>query len=197
MTEATQTPGYDRPFEIPWLAHGIDWLTAHGRCVLIAGAIFQAIALLTMTVLPLTTLLTGEPVLLRVAPVDPRDMFRGDYVNLGYEISRPTADGSANSAMTSSRLADLAGQTIYVTLQPGEDGKHWRSSGYQLERPTSGKFIRGTVMPGGMVRYGIESYYVQEGTGHDYEKAVVEHRLSAEVLIDSSGAAQLRRLVIE
>jgi uncharacterized membrane-anchored protein len=197
MTETTRMPNYDRPFEIPWLARGLDWLTVHGHAVLVVGAVLQVTVLLAMTASPLMTLMTGEPVLLRVAPVDPRDMFRGDYVNLGYEISRPTADGSANSAMTWSRLGELAGQTIYVTLEPGEDGKHWRSAGYQLERPTSGKFIRGTVMPGGIVRYGIESYYVQEGTGHDYEKAVLDHKLSAEVLIDSSGTAQLRRLVIE
>ncbi len=32
-------------------------------------------------------LATGERVLLRTEPVDPRDIFRGDYVRLGYGIS--------------------------------------------------------------------------------------------------------------
>ena len=30
---------------------------------------------------------TAPTVWLRTAPVDPRDLFRGDYVTLGYEIS--------------------------------------------------------------------------------------------------------------
>jgi uncharacterized membrane-anchored protein len=30
---------------------------------------------------------TGEKIMLRVEPVDPRDLFRGDYVSLSYEIS--------------------------------------------------------------------------------------------------------------
>jgi len=36
---------------------------------------------------------TGEKVLLRTAPVDPRDIFRGDYVSLRYDISTLDLDG--------------------------------------------------------------------------------------------------------
>ena len=49
----------------------------------------------------------------------------------------------------------------------------------------------------GRATYGIESYYVQEGTGHDYEAAVRNRRLWAEVALASDGAASLRGLVIE
>lgn len=34
------------------------------------------------------TLLTGQRIWLRTVPVDPRDMFRGDYVTLSYQVSR-------------------------------------------------------------------------------------------------------------
>ena len=34
------------------------------------------------------TLKTGQEVLLKVQPVDPRDLFRGDYVVLRYDITR-------------------------------------------------------------------------------------------------------------
>ncbi|HEY4233875.1 MAG TPA: GDYXXLXY domain-containing protein [Lacipirellulaceae bacterium] len=197
MADTSQRRSYDRPFEIPWLASGLDWLSMHALTVLAVGAILQLMVLLTMIVSPLATLMTGEPVLLRVVPVDPRDLFRGDYVILGYEFSRPSADGSAPTAVTWNRLAELRGKTLYVRLETEEDGKHWRSVGYELEPPSSGKFIRGVVTPGGTVQYGIESYFVEEGKGHDYEQAVRDHKLSAEVLIDSSGAAQLRRLIIE
>jgi uncharacterized membrane-anchored protein len=49
----------------------------------------------------------------------------------------------------------------------------------------------------GRATYGIESYYVQEGTGHDYEQAVRSRRLWAEVALDGAGNPALRRLVIE
>ena len=63
--------------------------------------------------------------------------------------------------------------------------------------PASGVFIRGTSQSYGRVTYGIESYYVQEGTGHDYENAVRNRRLWAEVALDRHGNPALRRLVIE
>ena len=75
MPEAMQSPSFDRPFEIPWLARGLDWLTAHGRAVLAAGVILQFAVLLTMMISPLTTQLSGEAVLLRVVPVDPPIFF--------------------------------------------------------------------------------------------------------------------------
>jgi hypothetical protein len=35
---------------------------------------------------------TGKVIHLRTAPIDPRDIFRGDYVRLNYEISRIAID---------------------------------------------------------------------------------------------------------
>ena len=89
------------------------------------------------------------------------------------------------------------GQTPVILIEPEADGKHWQSIGYQFDQPTTGKFIRGTVEGNGLVRFGIEQYFVQEGQGHDYENAVREKKLSAEVILDSSGYAQIKRLIIE
>ena len=47
------------------------------------------------------------------------------------------------------------------------------------------------------MEFGIEQYFVQEGTGHVYEKAFHEKKLSAEVAIDKNGSAQIKRLIIE
>jgi len=182
----------------PWLARGVDWLTEHQRQVLTIGVAFQVVVLLAMMITPLMTLATGDVVLLRVAPVDPRDLFRGDYVILSYEISRPTADGTSDvSSVTWDRLSQLKGRTIYVRLEPDADGQHWHANGYQFEPPTEGKFIRGTVAGNAAVRFGIEQYFVQEGEGHVYEQAVRDRKLSAEVAVDRNGNAQLKGLVIE
>jgi len=172
---------------LPWIARGLDWLTSRERYILALGVTFQLVFLLTLIVRPLVTLSTGQTILLRVVPVDPRDMFRGDFVALNYEINRPGWGATKSQE----------GKPIYVLLQPEEDGKHWRANGYQYDRPTEGTFIRGTVMGYGRIQFGIEQFFVEEGTGHDYEKAAREKKLSAEIALDKNGSAQIKRLLIE
>jgi len=180
-----------------WLTRAVDWFAGHPLQVLTLGVVFQLLVLAAMMVQPLMTLATGDTILLRVAPVDPRDLFRGDYVILSYDISQPTRDGSVAANRSWDAQSHLAGQTIYTRLAPDADGKHWHADGYQLEPPTDGKFIRGTVANFGNVTYGIEQYFVQEGKGLEYEQAVRERKLSAEVALDRQGNAQLKGLVIE
>ena len=139
-------------------------------------------------------LLTGDTVLLRVVPVDPRDMFRGDYVTLSYDISR-MPPGRIEGLPAKSSTA--VGQTVYVTLVPEADGLHFRGAAVSAARPSSGKYIRGTVDGWNRISFGIESYYVQEGRGHAYEAAVRQGRLSAEVAIAPDGQAALRGLRVE
>ena len=62
---------------------------------------------------------SGREIALQVIPIDPRDIFRGEYVILGYDISQIPASkgGSENFA------EDLQRRTlIYVTLKQGADG---------------------------------------------------------------------------
>jgi uncharacterized membrane-anchored protein len=180
-----------------WLTRAVDWFAGHPLQVLTLGVVFQLLVLTAMMVQPLTTLATGDTILLRVAPVDPRDLFRGDYVILSYDISRPTRDGSVAANRSWDPQSQLAGKTIYTRLAPDADGKHWHANGYQLEPPTEGKFIRGTAGNFGNVTYGIEQYFVQEGKGLEYEQAVSERKLLAEIVLDRNGNAQLAGLVIE
>ena len=84
-----------------------------------------------------------------------------------------------------------------MTLVPDADGRHYHAGEFLIEPPASGVFIRGTAQGYGRATYGIESYYVQEGTGHDYENAVRNRRLWAEVALDRRGDPALERLVIE
>jgi uncharacterized membrane-anchored protein len=64
------------------------WRVASPQPVLAAALSgVVAVAVLSgMLVLHAWPLWTGEPVYLKVRPVDPRDLFRGDYVTLGYDI---------------------------------------------------------------------------------------------------------------
>ena len=191
MVDTTVHQSDAKPAGLARLDALLGWLKSHDSTVMLAGLGFQVVVLSAMMLTPLTTLITGETILLRVAPVDPRDLFRGDYVILSYEFSRVPPQGIPGLQST-----DRQGQTVYVTLVPEEDGRHWRASQFSLQKPSSEKFLRGQITRHNQIEFGIESYFVQEGEGVRYERAVRSRKLSAEVALDRNGKAVLKRLVI-
>jgi uncharacterized membrane-anchored protein len=180
-----------------WLDHVAALIQRHERSVLMITVISQVAFLGALGGWRGVTLWSGRTVLLRVVPVDPRDLLRGDYVTLGYDISTMWLDG-VSGALAPGRPDELAGRTVYVTLVPEADGRHFRRGALSWERPPSGTtFIKGTVANQWRIRFGIESYFVQEGKGKEYEQAIRNHHVSAEIALSASGDAVLRRLVIE
>lgn len=181
-----------------WLDRTVERVKGRERPLLALGVSFQMLVLVGMIVLRLMPHLTGETLLIRVAPVDPRDLFRGDYVILSYEFSRIPAGGIPGLTPDYSRRgSDRQGQTVYVSLVPEEDGIHYRPGEYSLTPPASGKYLRGTIRGWNQLEFGIESYFVQEGIGHKYEDAIRSRSLSAEVVVAPNGQAALKRLRIE
>ena len=149
-------------------------------------------------------LANGREVVLEVIPVDPRSLFRGDYVILGYDISRYKLPPGT----TPPKRNDF----FYVTLRKGE-GDKWQSVAGSTEQPADVKpdeaVIRGRVEyvydppkdepPGTMVNlhYGIESFFVPEGTGRELEKMVGEKKISAVIAVDDGGTAAIKGLMSE
>jgi uncharacterized membrane-anchored protein len=176
----------------------LGWLQARERKALRFTVVAQLVILVAMIGLRAIPLVTGQTVLVRVQPVDPRDLFRGDYVILSYDFSRASRDsiqGLAEREVRDSRKTE--GRPVYVTLVPDSDRVHWRAGKYTLAKPDGGLFLKGQMGRYGSLQFGIESYFVQEGTGHRYERAIREHKLSAELAVTSSGQAALRSLRIE
>jgi len=83
-------------------------------------------------------LATGDKIILKTMPVDPRDVFRGDLVNLSYEITNFTL------ASDSQKPEFLPGQPIFVSLETGTDGVSFITS-VSKETPAEGMFIQGRV----------------------------------------------------
>jgi uncharacterized membrane-anchored protein len=81
---------------------------------------------------------TGERILLRTVPVDPRDIFRGDYVNLSYEITNLDLD--ALGAKSGMKPNDV----VYVGLGGEPDGTY-KAVSVSAVPPAGGKFIQGRV----------------------------------------------------
>ncbi len=163
----------------------LAWLRAHEPGVIVAGVVLQVLILALTAASSVLPTFGAPTVLLRVVPVDPRDLMRGDYVTLGYEIGRDVPPSFQ------------PGETVYVELLPEDDGRHYRGGATLRDRPTSGRFIRGTVDGSRRIVFGIESYYVREGKGKEYERAILNRRLSARVALAADGQAALRALVYD
>ena len=185
--------------EPPSRADGLlAWIKGHERLVLLAAAAFQVIFLVAMIGLHVTPLLAGDTIFVRVVPVDPRDLFRGDYVVLGYDFSRiPPAGIDGLEESYGQHKQQWRGLPVYVTLVPEPDGKHWRAEKFSISQPTSGKYLRGRITGPGLLEFGIEAYYLQEGQGSKYEEAMRDCRLAAEIAVTADGHAALRGLRIE
>ncbi len=82
---------------------------------------------------------TGNKVLLKTAPVDPRDIFRGDYVNLSYKISSLDLDALSAGRNFSHN------QKVFVSLEKDENGI-CRASSVGTAEPQGGLFIQGRVL---------------------------------------------------
>lgn len=180
-----------------FIERAIVWLKSRERAILLCGAAFQVIVLLAMIVGRAVPLLTGQTILLKVMPVDPRDMFRGEYVTLSYEISRIPPQGIDGLKSKTEPHNEWQGRTIYVSLVPNQSGPGWYADKYSIQKPASGIFIQGKVADWGRLEFGIESYFVQEGKGHYYEDALRSGKLFAEVSVTSTGQAVLKGLRVE
>jgi uncharacterized membrane-anchored protein len=176
----------------------LGWLKARERKILLLTVTAQITILLAMIALRALPLVTGQTVLVRVEPVDPRDLFRGDYVILSYPFSRvPPDEIDGLSAEELRSRKKLEGRAVYVPLVPDTIGGHMRAGKVSIERPSSGLFLKGHMKRYGSMEFGIESYFVEEGAGRRYEQAIRDHHLSAELAVTSSGQAALKGLRIE
>ena len=116
----------------------------------------------------------GRIIHLRTAPIDPRDLFRGDYVRLNYEISSISARNLHRGEST--RLPK--GQKVYVSLKESSNGLYeLDNAGFQ--KPQTGIYLAGRTSwdyhqrsQGHplWLKYGIEAYFVQQGKGLQMEK---------------------------
>jgi uncharacterized membrane-anchored protein len=175
----------------------LGWLKARERKLLLVTVVAQLVILVGMIALRALPLITGQTVLVRVVPVDPRDLFRGDYVTLSYEFSRIPPLGIEGISAVQHWGTQKEGRTVYVPLVADSDRVHWRAEKVTVIRPASGPFLRGQMSRYGSMEFGIESYFVQEGTGRQYEQAIRSRKLSAELAVTSGGQAALRSLHIE
>ncbi|MGZ8408404.1 MAG: GDYXXLXY domain-containing protein [Hyphomicrobium sp.] len=174
--------------------------TSPMRSALIAVALLQSLVLGWMVFDRVSLLSNGREIKAAVVPVDPRDIFRGDYVTLGY--------GFSTGAELALPEGVRQGDTIYALLKSNGPAE-WTLAGVSEAEPVvSGygevvlkanvDYVRRSPQPGaatvGRLRYGIERFYVPEGTGRDLEAQVREKRIVAVLAVGSDGKVALKGL---
>ncbi len=153
----------------------------------------QVVFLALMIGMKWSTLAFGTKILLKTQPVDPWDLFRGDYVTLNYDISELDLN-----ALPADKKDFKRNETVYVVLK--QQDKYWEPSAVSHGKPPDGSlFIRGTVMYSYdarlRVNYGIESYFVPQHEGRVIERSPVLPEV--EVSVDKRGNSALSRLFID
>jgi uncharacterized membrane-anchored protein len=171
-----------------------------------AVAAVQTAALAFMVWSRVSLLSHGREIVMKVVPVDPRDLFRGEYVVLGYDGLTPLKPELARGGAGKASL--YPGAAIYVTLAPDAE-KGWVPVGFEASYPAQVEpghaVFKGFVVDRfwsteGLgqpvnVRYGIESYFVPEGEGLKLEALVRERKIEAVIALGSDGTAALKGLL--
>ncbi|MEO5324148.1 GDYXXLXY domain-containing protein [Mesorhizobium sp. CC13] len=148
---------------------------------------------------------SGQEVLLKVEPVDPRDLLRGDYVRLGYDISRLPAERIANLPEGETTSAE---GPIVVRLKKDADGfwravSAWLGSAALTPAAADEVDLRGEISGGWSlapgseigVEYGIERFYVPEGEGLAIERDMRMRSFGIRVAVGKDGSGQIKALM--
>jgi uncharacterized membrane-anchored protein len=173
------------------------------RWLAIAAVALQVLALGYIAGEREWVLQTGRTVWLRTAPVDPRDVMRGDYVRLDYEIARVDRrlwqDGLTNVIQGD---VELAPETrLYATLEVTPEGIAEVTT-LSDRKPKKGLFLRGRFDPslswGGdlSIRYGLEGFFMEQGKAQELEnqrpRAQSGVPLNMEVAVGANGIGVLK-----
>lgn len=148
---------------------------------------------------------SGTVVVLEVIPVDPRSLFQGDYVILGYPISTIKVWYGAEPVI---------GQDVFVTVVPGPKGD-WQYASFAYSGDSASNVPGGVTLKGRIDRvmraastdgsamgefhvvYGLEKFFVPEGQGLNLEALVRDKKLSAIVSVWRDGSSALKGLSTE
>ena len=147
------------------------------RTAVTADVAVGQLALVGVAVAPqLSARLTGDTYLMRAAPVDPIDPFRGAYVTLDYPDLRHDDPESSDERDRGD---------VYVTLVQ-QDGV-WVGDTWSRERPGDGPYLA-CDDSSWQVRCGIESWFLPQDEAAEAEDLLRDGAV-AEVRIDGRGHA--------
>ncbi len=130
---------------------------------------------------------TSESILVRVAPTVPRDFLRGQHFRLTYDFSRP------NGALAPAASLPT-GSPVWVVLK--KEGRYHVPKSCQTQPPDrlapDEVALRGHVKNQSQILYGIERYFVPQGT-----KEPNREDLSVRLRIDKRGKSRIEQVYLK
>jgi len=168
--------------------------------------ILQSVALIAMVGMKQYTLSTGTLIVLKTRPIDPRSLFRGDYVRLNYDISRL----SLNKLQGDKDYK--RGDSIYVVVH--KEGEFWTAQAvyHRLPETTDDQVaVKGVVKYAYgncgsnsqdndcinlQVKYGVENYFVPEGKGRELERPRSGEVVTIQLAVDRYGNAAIKAVLV-
>ncbi|WP_111899590.1 GDYXXLXY domain-containing protein [Aeromonas veronii] len=116
---------------------------------------------------------SGEVVLLRLAPVDPRSLMQGDYMRLNYEIARELTSRDARATQNKGSDTLVIRLDVHQVATLVADGTP--------DRLASDERLLQVHQSERQWQIGPDAYFFEEGTGEQYEAARYgEFRLQAD-----------------
>lgn len=132
---------------------------------LIAAILFQSSVLTIEYLGSVLPIWTGERIVLETNPVDPRSLFRGNFVRLNYVISRV-------EIKQKKREGFKKGSPVFLSLS--ENNGLWVPTNASMTKPKDGIFIRGRIENSRSnnldIRYGIEAFFLPKDKSLDIER---------------------------
>lgn len=177
--------------------------------------------LIFMTIPLILTLTQGTEIILKTVPIDPTDLFRGDYISLNYEISEVEKKNLSKDLKENftSEHDDYSSIKIYTSLEKGDDG-YFKVKSVSLKKPQNDIYLKGSLYRYREyeeyivnkdtpyedyqekfkyvyhIDYNIDKYFVPESSGKDFEKASEKGGILAVVKI-YKGHALLKEIVLK
>lgn len=127
---------------------------------------------------------TGRPILLALAPLDPRSLIAGDYMNLTYAVARDAADRFAASGGNPPRRG-----TLVVTVDSNGVASFARLA-HEKESLAGNETRLRFYTRGRQLMVGPDAFHFQEGHAQHYERARF-----ADVRVDERGEVALLGLL--
>lgn len=133
--------------------------------VIFGGLALVVVALVGLVARKEQVLAHGTPVLLELAPVDPRSLMQGDYMRLDYAVSQQVTFSD-----TAKDRPDTEDGRLVLRLDENGVGRFVRfdTPGTPL---APGEFLLRYKVRKDRVRLGAESFFFQEGQADHYARA--------------------------
>lgn len=165
-----------------------------------------ALILIAMTLVPLMTLNFGQEIKIKTLPVDPRDVFRGDYVTLNYEINELPMDRVPEVFKDETAWQKMRNVPLFVVLK--QNGAYYEADYATFQRPASGIYLKGHFQwvvwgpadvefkgsgaTGIRLTYNLDQFFVPENTGRSLEELSRQGSLNAVVKVWNGYATLMR-----